>query len=463
MSIGPVGCGLIDEEFDDRRPEGMPTARQGSDAGRETGRKISAVMTSVGNRALARPATPPGGAPRPEISIGGGSSSTPRRSSVGRTGAATATWLPRNLHPIAWWLWALGLVVAASRTTNPFLLGSILGVAGFVVMRRRGTAPWARAFRYYLIFGLFVIVIRVVTRVVFGGANAEGTHELFALPQIPLPDWAAGITIGGPVMAEAVLAAAFDGLRLATIIACIGAANALANPKRALRVLPGALYELGVAVVIAITVAPQMIAGVQRVRRARSLRGDGAKGLRGMGRIALPVLQDALDRSLALAAAMDSRGYGRRAAVDERQRRLTVVLLIGGLVALSVGVYGLLGGASSPSVVIGAMTLGVAACAGGMAVGSRRVHHTSYAPDPWDIPESLVTAAGLGCAIVFVVVGRYDLANLNPPLSPLAWPTLPIVPALAVLIAATPAVSAPAPPLPRVAARSAQIRNAVAS
>src|SRR5699024_11425216 len=59
-----------------------------------------------------------------------------------------------------------------------------------------------------------------------------------------------------------------------------------------------------------------------------------------LGAIALPVLQDALDRSLALAAAMDSRGYGRRAAVGESQRRTTVVLLIGGLCALCVGVYG---------------------------------------------------------------------------------------------------------------------------
>ena len=29
---------------------------------------------------------------------------------------------PRWLHPGAWWLWALGLATAASRTTNPLLL-----------------------------------------------------------------------------------------------------------------------------------------------------------------------------------------------------------------------------------------------------------------------------------------------------------------------------------------------------
>lgn len=364
-----------------------------------------------------------------------------------------ALWLPRNLHPVAWWLWALGLVVAASRTTNPLVLGAILAVTGFVVVRRRGTAPWARAFRYYLIFGAFIVVIRIVTRVIFGG-GVMGTHVLFTLPSIPLPDWAAGITVGGPVTAEAVLAAAYDGLRLATIIACIGAANALANPKRALRMLPGALYELGVAVVISITVAPQLIAGVQRVRRARRLRGARTRGLRALGAIALPVLHDSLDRSLALAAAMDSRGYGRRAAVGASQRRATVVLLLAGLGALCIGVYGMLGGGTSPGVVLPAMCVGVALCIGGMAIGSRRVSHTDYAPDPWDVPESLVVLAGLACAVTFVVATRLDVTGLNPSLSPLAWPSVPVVALVAVLAAATPAWSAPRPPVPRVRARS---------
>lgn len=30
--------------------------------------------------------------------------------------------LPRDLHPGAWWVWALGLAAAASSTTNPVLL-----------------------------------------------------------------------------------------------------------------------------------------------------------------------------------------------------------------------------------------------------------------------------------------------------------------------------------------------------
>ena len=37
--------------------------------------------------------------------------------------------LPRDLHPVAWWVWALGLATAASFTTNPLVLLTIAGPA----------------------------------------------------------------------------------------------------------------------------------------------------------------------------------------------------------------------------------------------------------------------------------------------------------------------------------------------
>ena len=164
--------------------------------------------------------------------------------------------VPRALHPLAWWLWALGLATAVSRTTNPLLLALVLAVLGFVVASRQGTAPWARAFRYYLWMAVIVIGIRIVFRSIFTSGITPADHILFSLPHIPTPSWYAGIQIGGPVSLEATLSAAFDGLRLACLICCVGAANSLANPRRVLRVLPGALYELGVAVTVSVSVAP---------------------------------------------------------------------------------------------------------------------------------------------------------------------------------------------------------------
>ena len=39
------------------------------------------------------------------------------------------TWLPRDLHPVAWWGWAIGLAVVASSTTNIWMLLLVIGVA----------------------------------------------------------------------------------------------------------------------------------------------------------------------------------------------------------------------------------------------------------------------------------------------------------------------------------------------
>ncbi len=290
--------------------------------------------------------------------------------------------LPRALHPVAWWVWAIGLATAASRTTNPLLLGLIIAVAAFVVSRRRSDAPWARGFRGYLIAGLVIVVLRVVYRILFGGDY--GDHVVISLPEVPLPDWAVGITLGGDITLESILAAAYDGLRLATIIICVGAANVLADPRRLLRSVPNALYEMGATIVVAISVAPQLVESVGRVRRARRLRGGSGRGLRGMASILIPVLEDALHRSLDLAAAMDARGYGRSAHIPARTRRLTGVLVIGGLIGICVGAYGVLDETVAPILGLPMLAVGLAAAIGGFALGGRRLDRTAYRPDPLD-------------------------------------------------------------------------------
>ena len=178
--------------------------------------------------------------------------------------------LPRDLHPIAWWSWAIGLATAASFTTNPLLLLLIMGSATVVVMARRSGHPFGRSFRLYAMLAAFTVVIRVVFRIIFGGQ--EVGHVLLDLPEIPLPAWAAGVRLLGPVTSEALLAGLYDGLRLAAIVVCIGAANSLANPKRLLKSLPPALYEIGTALVVAVTIFPQLADSARRVRAAQADR-----------------------------------------------------------------------------------------------------------------------------------------------------------------------------------------------
>ena len=354
---------------------------------------------------------------------------------------------PRLLHPAAWWLWALALAYSSMRTNDPLLLLTIAAVAAVVVGARRGRAPWARAYGLLLRLALLTVVVTVLLQVLLG-ARYPG-HTLFTLPAVPLPSWLGGLSLGGPITGEAVLNAFVSGLRLAVLITCFGAANALAHPARLTRILPAALYEVGVAVVVAMTFVPQLAESLVRVRSAQRLRGRAITGLRGIRGIAVPVLEEALERAIALAASMDSRGYGRRANLPTATRRLSGAGVLIGLGAAVVGTYQVIsaGGGHRVGLVLLCAGTGLAVVAG--FVAGRRVQRTRYRPDPWRGPEWLVVGCGAAVAVTYALT-VHDALTLG---VPYAWPTLRLVPFLATLIGAVPAVATPDVPAaaPRVA------------
>ncbi len=353
---------------------------------------------------------------------------------------------PRHLHPGAWWLWAIGLGAAASRTTNPLLLLLIVAVSGYVVAARRSTEPWARSYTAFVKLALAVLGIRLLFTV-FLGSGVGGTHVLFTLPQLPLPDWAQGVRIGGAVTLEGLLYSLYQSLRLATLLICVGAANALANPARLLRALPGALYEAGVAAVVALTFTPNLVADVQRIRSARRLRGRSDTGLRSLLSVGLPVLESALERSVSLAATMDSRGFGRTADLPRRVARSIGALTLTGLLAVCVACYGLLT-EGTVRWALPVLLAGLAALGAGLLLGSRRSVRTRYRPDPWAWREWLVAGSGLAVAGLLIWLSGRDPGAFNPPAVPPTVPELPLLPALAVLLGLLPAFVAPAPPRP---------------
>lgn len=357
-------------------------------------------------------------------------------------GASRANAVPAG----AWWLWALGLATAASRTTNPLLLGLLVGVAGYVVAARRTDAPWARSYGAFIKLGLAVVAVRLVFSVLLG-SSVPGAHTLFTLPEVPLPGWAQGVRIGGRVTSEQLVFALYEGAKLAALLICVGAANSLANPARLLKSLPGALYEVGVAVVVAMTFAPNMVADVARLRTARRLRGRPTGGLRAVLQIGLPVLEGALERSVAVAASMDARGYGRTAQVPPAVRRTTHVLTLGGLLGVCAGTYGLL---AAEGAVHGLPLLlaGLVAAMAGLRLGGRRSVRTRYRPDHWGVRAWLVAASGAAVAAAMIWAGAADPDALRPGVVPLTAPVLPLWPAAAVLIGLLPAAVAPLPASP---------------
>ncbi|CAB4330381.1 MAG: hypothetical protein F2690_00345 [Actinobacteria bacterium] len=213
-----------------------------------------------------------------------------------------------SFHPLTWWIFSCAIAIAIARMNSPVFAIASVGVMAVIVFTQRDDAPWGRSFNATLKLSLWIIAIRSIIGVLIG-VPIPGT-TLFTIPAVPLPSWMPGIRIGGAVTLERLSSSISEGIIICAILVVFGAAASLTSPHRLLRVLPVYVYEFGISVVIATSVLPQLVSAVSRIRMAQRLRGQKSHGVKAFKRIALPLLEESLSRSLDLAAAMDSRGYG---------------------------------------------------------------------------------------------------------------------------------------------------------
>ena len=211
-------------------------------------------------------------------------------------------------HPVTWWTLAFIAVAIAviSHSLAPLLIIGVASLASAVVLERN----WAKSIKLYATLAAVVFVTRLVFRVLF---NFASVNQDIAL-QLPLIEIDLGfgqpVHLLGSLSYAAVYGAVVDGLRLAVIILAIGVASVLAKPSQLLKYTPAAVYEIATAVTIAINLAPQLSTSIQRVKRAVALRGR-SDGLGMMRSLIIPVLEDAIENSMHLAASMATRGFGR--------------------------------------------------------------------------------------------------------------------------------------------------------
>ena len=308
-----------------------------------------------------------------------------------------------TLNPATWWWLAIALVILCTASSNSviLLLAAVGAIAAtsFETLRLSGEAKHEnlRSLRFYLQIAAVVFLIRVAFRIVFNlGFNPADT-VLLNLPRLAIDLGVGRLEILGPVTAQNLAAGAIDGLRLAAIILTIAMANIMANPRQLLKTLPGALFEIASTISVALGLAPQLIDSLQRVRRARRLRGRSA-GLAALPSLVIPVLEDTLERSLALAASLDSRGFGRTTANNHpRIARASSLLAV---VLLGIGSYTMLTSASNTWAAWILLAAGVASLGAALKLNQARGQRSVFNKTPFVLADFALLALAAGVVAV---------------------------------------------------------------
>ncbi len=312
--------------------------------------------------------------------------------------------IQKPYHSLVWICWLVAAVVAV--TYNPLLNLLVMAQATLVVLTCHTDSPVGRAFGLFLRLGLILLVARMIFAAIPIGGISYGATPLITLPEIALPIWLGGLRLGGVATLEMVVNGLVGGIRLWALILVFGAFNAVVDHYSLLRRTPRWLFHAGLATTIALTFVPQVILQLQAIRDAQRARGYRFRAWRDALPLMVPLLSGGLERSIQLAEAMDSRGYGR-AGTSTRHAWLSHLGVIAGVTMLALGLYfGFTGAWPGWLAALGggALAIGVLHRLGGNAPRTR------YTRERWQRHDTLVA---LSCAAVIAGVTALRLAGVG--------------------------------------------------
>jgi energy-coupling factor transport system permease protein len=317
------------------------------------------------------------------------------------------------MHALAWTLWLVSGTVLALACSNPLYL-TLLLLTAVIGLRSAPEQPGQASFAVMLKAGLVVALIGVAISAL---ANAGGPTVLFTLPEIPLPDWLGGLSLGGEVSAEALAVAATRGLALTCAISLFAVFVSRVRMERVLRLAPAAVLQPALILTIGLSILPSALKTIRDVRDAQRLRGHRFRGWRDLAPLIVPVTSSALERSYQLAEAMEARGYGRR------EQPTSLAMQAVGLAAVLGAAFGAFGWFYYPdrtpwfglllAASVGALAFWVRAAGS----GARR---SNYRPEHWE-------AYSLGIALLSVGAAAAVLAGRAAGLGDLAYNPYPVI------------------------------------
>ena len=210
------------------------------------------------------------------------------------------------MNSISWWLWSILLAAAAIRSQSNLFGLTLILLLIFLVSRLKNSE--SNPFKLTLQLAAAATLIRLFFAALIG--TPLPGKNVFSMPQLELPDWLAGIRVGGDVTQERLISVFTESLKFAVVLIAFGAASSLSSPIQVIKMISGRIYLFGVTLIISISVLPQIVQSFKRVIAARRMRGLTKLKLSNFRSIITPVLEESIERAIDLSAAMESRGFG---------------------------------------------------------------------------------------------------------------------------------------------------------
>jgi energy-coupling factor transport system permease protein len=177
---------------------------------------------------------------------------------------------------------------------------------------------------------------------------------------------------------------------LLTLLSFFVAFNRIVPVSALARLAPRALQDFGVVVLISLTYVPETVRHMRRIREAQAVRGHQVRGLRDWQPLVVPLLVGGMERAMALAEAMVSRGFG--AARGRRQPPWVLAGLATALVFILAG-WMLLLWWGWPGWML--LIAGAASIVALLWHAGKRAPATRYRPRPWQAQDMLLLLVAL--------------------------------------------------------------------
>ena len=331
-----------------------------------------------------------------------------------------------------WLVWGLATMIPLLTGRHPIVIATLLLivlVVRSVCLPKGQSAGWGWLVRISMIAVPIGILFNLLT-------VHAGDRRIFRISgDIPI--------IGGDITWNALVYGLLSGVTIVVLISTGTTVAAALDWNELMRHVPARAANIAVAGSVAWTLLPQLSRSWYEIREAQTARGHHWRGLRDAVPLLVPLMAGGIDRSITMAEALESRGFGAQDPVVKPQARSSIALAVSMTTAVA-SLYLFAVGSSGQATVILLLTVafGVFAVRSGSSTAAHRT--TSYRRRKWTRRDTMAligATVAIGAVVLSLQVAPESLRY--EPYPTMEWPVASPVLVLALGALMLPAAVAP--------------------